>query len=68
MLSPDPKQDFDLKKGQFVRIKSSGLYHGDVGVIHDINVDQKKVSVRLVPRIGAENKEPGHVRPAQKLF
>lgn len=52
-MTPDPKQDIEIKKGQFVKVKSSGLYSGDLGVIHEVNLDTKKVYVRLIPRLGS---------------
>lgn len=34
-----------------VKIKSSGIYHGDIGVIDEVKIDDKSLIVILVPRI-----------------
>lgn len=51
-----------------VRIKSSGVYQDDIGVIDDINIDDKSLTVRLVPRLGQYKKGSHKMRPTQKLF
>lgn len=52
LLQPDPNEEVELKRGMAVRVRSSGLYHGDVGVVDYVNIDDKTVIVRLVPRLG----------------
>lgn len=51
-----------------VSIKSSGVYHKDIGVIDDVNIDDKSLIIRLVPRLGQYNKASHNLRPPQKLF
>ena len=52
LLQPDPNEEMDLKRGMAVRIKSSGVYNNDIGVIDDVNIDDKSLIIRLVPRLG----------------
>lgn len=68
LLQPDPNEEMDLKRGMAVSIKSSGVYHKDIGVIDDVNIDDKSLIIRLVPRLGQYKKASHNLRPPQKLF
>lgn len=35
-----------------VKIKSSGVYHGDIGIIDEVKIDDKSLIIILVPRLG----------------
>ena len=45
----DRVNNSEVKIGQWIRIKNSGVYNGDIGILE--GVEDAKVYVRLIPRV-----------------
>jgi hypothetical protein len=63
----DKAKDCELRINQWVRIKHSGAYNGDIALVE--NISDNKVWVRTIPRIDltASAKKKSFMRIPQKL-
>ena len=65
----DRAKNNEVKKGQWIRIKNSGVYNGDIGLVE--GTEESKVFVRLIPRIdlssSANEKGKKFIRIPQKI-
>lgn len=51
IFEKDPKRTLKSKVGDWVRIKARGIYNGDLAQIVDIDEENERFNVKIVPRI-----------------